>query len=67
MADRTPALPETLPGLQASVRATVRAAGKPRRKAAVEPVADVDPVARVLVETPLAHLDRPFDYAVPRR
>ena len=29
------------------------------------PLAAVDPVARVLVETPLAHLDRPFDYAVP--
>ena len=25
----------------------------------------VDPVARVLVDVPLAHLDRPFDYAVP--
>ncbi|MFZ2016708.1 MAG: primosome assembly protein PriA, partial [Nocardioides sp.] len=65
MADPGPAPHETLPGLQASVRATVRSAGKPRRKAAVEPVAEVDPVARVLVETPLAHLDRPFDYAVP--
>jgi primosomal protein N' (replication factor Y) len=28
-------------------------------------VADRDPVARVLVDTPLAHLDRTFDYAVP--
>ena len=27
--------------------------------------AAVDPVARVLVDVPLAHLDRPFDYAVP--
>ncbi|GMA19275.1 hypothetical protein [Arsenicicoccus piscis] len=25
----------------------------------------VDPVARVLVDVPLAHLDRPFDYLVP--
>ena len=25
----------------------------------------IDPVARVLVDVPLAHLDRPFDYAVP--
>ena len=32
--------------------------------AAVEP-AEVDPVARVLVDVPLAHLDRPFDYLVP--
>jgi primosomal protein N' (replication factor Y) len=28
-------------------------------------VAGHDPVARVLVDTPLAHLDRSFDYAVP--
>ncbi|WP_231917069.1 primosomal protein N' [Nocardioides scoriae] len=28
-------------------------------------MAEVDPVARVLVDVPLAHLDRPFDYAVP--
>jgi primosomal protein N' (replication factor Y) len=28
-------------------------------------VAEVDPVARVLVDVPLAHLDRSFDYAVP--
>ena len=51
---------ELLPGL---VRSRVR----PTRKAAAtaEPVADVDPVARVLVDVPLAHLDRLFDYAVP--
>ncbi len=28
-------------------------------------IAEVDPVARVLVDVALAHLDRPFDYAVP--
>jgi primosomal protein N' (replication factor Y) len=33
-------------------------------KKPVEP-AEVDPVAQVLVDVPLAHLDRPFDYAVP--
>jgi primosomal protein N' (replication factor Y) len=51
---------ELLPGL---VRARVR----PTRKtvAAAEPVAGVDPVARVLVDVPLAHLDRTFDYGVP--
>jgi len=51
---------ELLPGL---VRAQVR----PTRalKPAAEPVAEVDPVARVLVDVPLAHLDRTFDYAVP--
>jgi primosomal protein N' (replication factor Y) len=52
--------PETLPGLREAVRAA-----RPRRVATTEAPADVDPVAHVLVETPLAHLDRPFDYAVP--
>ncbi len=61
MADRGHAPPEALPGL----RATVRAARRPRRTTPAEPPASVDPVARVLVDTPLAHLDRPFDYAVP--
>ncbi|HEY0950867.1 primosome assembly protein PriA, partial [Nocardioides sp.] len=59
--------PELLPGM---VRATVKAsqakarATRARRAAEAEPAA-VDPVARVLVDVPLAHLDRPFDYAVP--
>jgi primosomal protein N' (replication factor Y) len=52
------------------VRATVkqaqaRARATRARKAAAAAVAAVDPVARVLVDVPLAHLDRPFDYAVP--
>ncbi len=49
-----------LPGL---VRARVR----PTRRTtpAPESLAEVDPVARVLVDVPLAHLDRSFDYAVP--
>ena len=29
--------------------------------------ADQLPIARVLVDVPLAHLDRPFDYVVPRK
>jgi primosomal protein N' (replication factor Y) len=33
-------------------------------RAAREP-APVDPVARLMVDVPLAHLDRPFDYLVP--
>jgi primosomal protein N' (replication factor Y) len=59
--------PELLPGM---VRATVKAsqakarATRARKAAEAEPAA-VDPVARVLVDVPLAHLDRPFDYAVP--
>ena len=48
----------------ARARAEVRKAKPPREKKPVVP-ADVDPVARVLVDVPLAHLDRPFDYAVP--
>ncbi|HEX3932078.1 MAG TPA: primosomal protein N' [Nocardioides sp.] len=59
MATRRESAAQTLPGL----RETVRAA-RPRPTTG-EPVADSDPVAQVLVDTPLAHLDRPFDYAVP--
>src|SRR5579859_964157 len=39
-----------------SRRATQRAARQP---------AETDPVARLMVDVPLAHLDRPFDYLVP--
>jgi primosomal protein N' (replication factor Y) len=55
--------PELVPGL---VRAQVKAA-KTRAARAAAPVttAAVDPVARVLVDTGLAHLDRTFDYLVP--
>lgn len=48
----------------ARVRAEARKATPPKEKKAV-PRAEVDPIARVLVDVPLAHLDRPFDYAVP--
>ncbi|HEX6445488.1 MAG TPA: primosomal protein N' [Streptosporangiales bacterium] len=41
-------------------------ARRPRAKPAVEPAGE-RPVARVLVDVSLAHLDRPFDYLVPRR
>ena len=59
--------PELLPGL---VRATLKESqAKARetrsRRAAEAVITEVDPVARVLVDVPLAHLDRPFDYAVP--
>ncbi|MFL6156244.1 MAG: primosomal protein N' [Marmoricola sp.] len=51
----------SLPGL---VRAEARKAKRPAEK---KPLAraETDPIARVLVDLPLAHLDRPFDYAVP--
>jgi primosomal protein N' (replication factor Y) (superfamily II helicase) len=62
MPEASPPPPDTLPGMRAAVRAS--RARRPSR-AAPEPSAEVDPIARVLVDTPLAHLDRPFDYTVP--
>ena len=44
-------------------------AGRPKRSReprTLRPAADL-PVARVAVDLPLAHLDRPFDYLVPER
>lgn len=59
--------PELLPGLvRQQVKASRARARETRaRKAAQAEPAAVDPVARVLVDVPLAHLDRTFDYAVP--
>lgn len=51
----------SLPGI---VRAEARKAKAPAEKQAPERAA-VAPIAQVLVDLPLAHLDRPFDYAVP--
>lgn len=51
----------SLPGI---VRAEARKVGPPKERKPLA-AAEVDPVARVLVDVPLAHLDRPFDYAVP--
>jgi primosomal protein N' (replication factor Y) (superfamily II helicase) len=42
---------------------SVPAPSRPRRRA--RRPAERDPVARVAVDVPLAHLDRPFDYLVP--
>lgn len=36
-----------------------------RKPAADRPAAQHDPIATVLIDTPLAHLDRPFEYLVP--
>ena len=57
---------DLLPGLRASVVGSkVKARTARARKAAeTEPAAE-QPVARVLVDVALAHLDRPFDYLVP--
>ena len=57
---------ELLPGMRATVKASrSRAAGRQKKQANEVELAADDPVARVLVDLPLAHLDRPFDYSVP--
>ena len=48
----------------AAAAATARALAEETKRPAVTP-AETLPVARVLVDVPLAHLDRPFDYLVP--
>jgi primosomal protein N' (replication factor Y) len=50
-------------GQLALVRARVR---RPRSTSGQAPAPEL-PVARVLVDVPLAHLDRPFDYLVPEK
>ena len=65
--DQPGLLPEgALAGARAQVaRARSATAARPEaRKKQAEPAA-TDPVAAVLVDVPLAHLDRPFDYLVP--
>jgi primosomal protein N' (replication factor Y) (superfamily II helicase) len=47
------------------VRSRARAARPRARGGGAEPAAADLPVARVAVDVPLAHLDRPFDYLVP--
>lgn len=57
---------QLLPGMRAAVKAgRATAAATRKRKAAEVQPAEVDPVAHVLVDLPLAHLDRRFDYLVP--
>ena len=46
--------------------ATERTTAKERSAVPFEPAPEL-PVARVLVDVPLAHLDRPFDYLVPAK
>lgn len=56
-----------LPGLVRDrvAEGRAKAAATRRRKVAEAQITDVDPVARVVLEMPLVHLDREFDYAVP--
>ena len=49
---------------RARARQAKQASQRKGRKRPVEPAPE-RPVARVLVDVPLAHLDRPFDYLVP--
>ncbi len=56
--------PAAEPQQLALLRSTARRARAAPRRATPEPAAD-DPVARVVVDVALAHLDRPFDYLVP--
>lgn len=59
------------PGAGASARPTPLAfAGESKRKISrpakpAEPTSTQLPIARVLIDSPLPHLDRPFDYSVP--
>src|SRR6478672_357558 len=61
---------ELIPGLEqareVAAASTARTKAKEQKRPAVE-AAEVDPVARVVVDVPLAHLDRPFDYLVPEK
>ncbi|KRB74082.1 primosome assembly protein PriA [Nocardioides sp. Root190] len=56
-----------LPGLVRDkvAEGRVKAAATRARKVAEAEIATVDPVAHVVLDLPLAHLDRTFDYAVP--
>ncbi len=47
------------------VRAVASSRGRRRVLPAAQEAAEVDPVALVLVDVGLAHLDRPFEYLVP--
>ncbi len=56
-----------LPGLvrDRAAEGRAKAAATRARKVAEAEIAEVDPVARVVLDVALAHLDRVFDYAVP--
>ncbi|MGV8966106.1 MAG: primosomal protein N' [Cellulomonas sp.] len=68
--DRSVGVSETAGGLPDGVQLTLaglpgpRAARRPRSAVAVE-IAERLPVARVCIDLPPAHLDRPFEYLVP--
>ena len=65
-AGNAPARPATN-GSGKGKRAPARDSVRPRSRARDNTPAQQQPVARVTVDIPLAHLDRPFDYLVPER
>jgi primosomal protein N' (replication factor Y) len=52
---------------KAGARAPARRGGRARKAPGASTPAELLPVARIAVDIPLAHLDRPFDYLVPKR
>ncbi|MFC9976037.1 primosomal protein N' [Spirillospora sp. NPDC127200] len=56
---------KTVPPGGTAAKADRKAAGKAAKKKGARVPAPGLPVARVAVDIPLAHLDRPFDYLVP--
>ena len=70
LSDAPPLIPEA-PAQQQEARQeeAARPPGRSRKskdERTLRPAAD-NPVARIAVDLPLAHLDRPFDYLVPER
>jgi primosomal protein N' (replication factor Y) (superfamily II helicase) len=68
LSDAPPLIPETplRPVTDEPPARSPRKAKKSKDTRTLRPAAD-KPVARIAVEVPLAHLDRPFDYLVPER
>jgi primosomal protein N' (replication factor Y) (superfamily II helicase) len=56
---------EQMGGQLSHVRAVASPRGRSRVLPAVQEAAEIDPVALVLVDVGLPHLDRPFEYLVP--
>jgi primosomal protein N' (replication factor Y) (superfamily II helicase) len=66
-AGNSPARPVTNGPGKGGKRAAAPGSAGPRTRARDDAPARQQPVARVTVDIPLAHLDRPFDYLVPER
>ncbi len=62
--DQLELIPALARARRVAAEATARTQSRDRAAPGVEPAAEA-PVAQVLLDVPLAHLDRPFDYLVP--